>query len=144
MIKLQVGTYQTVRSRPKIENRLALADPALGRLIDAVVARLGPQRIAPSRAAPFEALVRAVVYSEVALQLGYLNSALEGRPYILGNDLTAADIQLSFIGELAAARFGVSAYPNVERWIKTTATKLGRLAGRTFAELKKRAKEPRE
>jgi DNA-3-methyladenine glycosylase II len=49
-----------------IENRLALADPALGRLIDAVSARIGPQRIAPSRAAPFEALVRAVVYQSIA------------------------------------------------------------------------------
>jgi 3-methyladenine DNA glycosylase/8-oxoguanine DNA glycosylase len=66
MINLQLGTYQAVRSRPKIENRLALADPALGRVIDAVVARLGPQRIAPSRAAPFEALVRAVVYQNVS------------------------------------------------------------------------------
>jgi glutathione S-transferase len=56
--------------------------------------------------------------AEIALQLGYLNSALEGRPYILGDELTAADIQLSFIGELAAARFGISAYSNIEAWVK--------------------------
>jgi 3-methyladenine DNA glycosylase/8-oxoguanine DNA glycosylase len=55
-----------MRSRTKIESRLALADPALGRLIDAVIARIGPQRIAPSRATPFEALVRAVVYQSVS------------------------------------------------------------------------------
>jgi DNA-3-methyladenine glycosylase II len=55
-----------MRSRAKIESRLALADPALGRVIDAVIARIGPQRIAPSRAAPFEALVRAVVYQSIA------------------------------------------------------------------------------
>jgi DNA-3-methyladenine glycosylase II len=53
------------RSRA-IERRLALADPALGRVIDAVVARIGPQRITPSRATPFEALVRAVVYQSVS------------------------------------------------------------------------------
>jgi glutathione S-transferase len=41
-----------------------------------------------------------------------------GRPYILGNELSAADIQLSFIGELAAARFGISGYPNLEAWLK--------------------------
>jgi DNA-3-methyladenine glycosylase II len=57
---------KTARSRPKIETRLAVADPALGRVIDAVVARIGPQRIAPSRATPFEALVRAVVYQSVS------------------------------------------------------------------------------
>jgi DNA-3-methyladenine glycosylase II len=55
-----------MRSRAKIESRLALADPALGRVIDAVIARIGPQRIAPSRAAPFEALARAVVYQSIA------------------------------------------------------------------------------
>jgi DNA-3-methyladenine glycosylase II len=55
-----------MRSSAKIESRLALADPALGRLIDAVITRIGPQRIAPARAAPFEALVRAVVYQSVS------------------------------------------------------------------------------
>src|SRR5271156_2019038 len=55
-----------MRSRAKIESRLALADPALGRLIHAVIVRIGPQRITPSRAAPFEALVRAVVYQSVS------------------------------------------------------------------------------
>ena len=53
-------------SRATIEGRLAAADPALGRVIDAVVARIGRQRIPPSRATPFEALVRAVVYQSVS------------------------------------------------------------------------------
>ena len=57
---------KAVRSRRTIESRLALTDPALGRVITAVVARIGPQRIAPSRATPFEALVRAVVYQSVS------------------------------------------------------------------------------
>jgi glutathione S-transferase len=56
--------------------------------------------------------------AEIALQLGYLNDALEGRSYILGEELSAADIQLSFIGELAAARFGIAGYPNIEAWVK--------------------------
>jgi glutathione S-transferase len=55
--------------------------------------------------------------SEIALHLNYLNRALEGRPYILGSELSAADIQLSFIGELAAARFGIPSYPNIEAWV---------------------------
>jgi DNA-3-methyladenine glycosylase II len=54
------------RVRSKIECRLASTDPALGRVIDAVIARIGPQRIAPSRSAPFEALVRAIVYQSVS------------------------------------------------------------------------------
>jgi DNA-3-methyladenine glycosylase II len=57
---------RAVRSRSKIEDRLTAADPALGRLITAVIARKGRQRITPLRAKPFEALVRAVVYQSVS------------------------------------------------------------------------------
>jgi glutathione S-transferase len=53
--------------------------------------------------------------SEIALQLGYLNNALEGRPCILGDELSAADMQLSFFGELG--RSAVS-YLNIEAWVK--------------------------
>ena len=55
--------------------------------------------------------------AEIALHLGYLDNALAGKPYILGDELLAADIQLSFIGELAAARFGIADYPNIKAWI---------------------------
>jgi glutathione S-transferase len=55
---------------------------------------------------------------EVALQLCYLESALDGRPYIMGDELSAADIQLSFIGELAGARFGIDRYPNLKAWVQ--------------------------
>ncbi|HXP65184.1 MAG TPA: hypothetical protein VN815_06905, partial [Steroidobacteraceae bacterium] len=48
------------------ERRLLRADPELGRVIAAVTARIGPQRIKPSKASPFEALVRAVVYQSVS------------------------------------------------------------------------------
>lgn len=54
------------QSRSSIEQRLSRADPALGQVIAAVNARLGPQRIKPSKASPFESLVRAVVYQSVS------------------------------------------------------------------------------
>jgi DNA-3-methyladenine glycosylase II len=49
-----------------VEDALAAADPRLARVIAAVIAKIGEQRIAPSRATPFEALVRAVVYQSVS------------------------------------------------------------------------------
>lgn len=52
--------------------------------------------------------------AEIALHLGYLDNALAGQSYILGDEPSAADIKLSFIGELVAARFGISSYPNVK------------------------------
>ena len=55
---------------------------------------------------------------EIARQLGYLDGALKDRPYILGHELSAADIQLSFIGELARARFGIDHYPDIKAWVQ--------------------------
>lgn len=52
--------------RSSREWRLSRADPALGRVIATVTARLGPQRIKRSQASAFEALVRAVVYQSVS------------------------------------------------------------------------------
>ena len=49
-----------------IEATLSAADPKLGRLIRAVEARIGPQRITLSQASFFEALVRAVIYQSVS------------------------------------------------------------------------------
>jgi DNA-3-methyladenine glycosylase II len=58
------------RPRPpgtsQIEAALSAADPQLGRIIDAVVERSGQQRPQRSKASPFEALVRAVVYQRMA------------------------------------------------------------------------------
>jgi DNA-3-methyladenine glycosylase II len=49
-----------------IEAALTKADPELGRVIKAVIARIGPLRVTRSRASPFEALARAIVYQSVA------------------------------------------------------------------------------
>ena len=72
------------RARSINEELLIRADPALGRLIAAVSARIGPQVIKPSKAAPFEALVRAIVYQSVsgksaATIFAHLKERLDGR-----------------------------------------------------------------
>lgn len=51
---------------PAIEDALTAADAKLGRIIAAVIARIGRQQITPSRVTPFEALVRAIVYQSVS------------------------------------------------------------------------------
>jgi glutathione S-transferase len=58
------------------------------------------------------------IESEIANHLSYIDSALAGRDYLLGNELTGADIQLSFVGEVAAARTDRTAYPNVDAWVR--------------------------
>lgn len=54
--------------------------------------------------------------SEIARHLGYVNSRLEGRPWLVGSDLTGADIMMSFVGEIAGV-FGVlEPYPAIAAW----------------------------
>jgi glutathione S-transferase len=55
---------------------------------------------------------------EIANHLAYIDSALKGRQFLLGDTLTGADIQMSFVGEVAGA-FGQRAqYPNLDAWTK--------------------------
>ena len=55
---------------------------------------------------------------ELALHLRFINESLTGRDYLLGDELTAADVQMSFVGELAGAVIDRSAYPNLEAWCR--------------------------
>jgi 3-methyladenine DNA glycosylase/8-oxoguanine DNA glycosylase len=71
--------------QPDIEALLSRADPALGRVIEAVCAKIGRQRIMSSRASPFEALTRAIVYQSVS---GNAAAAIFARLKIVAGTLT--------------------------------------------------------
>ena len=86
---------------------------AEGSAMPALIVRINVARVGEAAAAALPRLD-----AEIALHLGFINGRLRGRPYVLGNELTAADIQLSFVGELAAARFGIADYPNIEAWVE--------------------------
>ena len=58
------------------------------------------------------------IESEIANHLGYIDGALAGRTYLLGDELTGADIQMSFIPEVTKAFGKLPAYPNMEAWIE--------------------------
>lgn len=51
--------------------------------------------------------------SELHNHFAYMNAALEGRSFFVGNDLTGADIQMSFVVEAGATRGPVAQYPNL-------------------------------
>ncbi len=50
--------------------------------------------------------------SEMANHLGYVDGALKGREYFVGNSLTGADIQMSFVGDMAKAFNKLGPYPS--------------------------------
>ncbi len=54
--------------------------------------------------------------SELANHLGHVNRSLDGRDYLLGSELTGADIQMSFVGE--AARDLRVQYPAMDAWVR--------------------------
>ncbi len=60
--------------------------------------------------------LRPRIESETANHLGYVEAALAGRDWLVGNDLTAADVQMSFVGEIARAQRAAE-YPNIVAWV---------------------------
>jgi glutathione S-transferase len=57
------------------------------------------------------------VNHELDLNLRFIDHCLGGTEYLLGSELTAADIQMSFVGELAVTFMDASAYTNLDAWV---------------------------
>ena len=58
------------------------------------------------------------IESEIANHLGYIDRALAGTQYLVGDALSGADIQMSFVGEVAGAFGKRAAYHNLDAWTK--------------------------
>jgi glutathione S-transferase len=58
------------------------------------------------------------IESELANHIGYVNAALKGREWLIGDSISGADIQMSFVGEAASTRVNRADYPNIEAWVK--------------------------
>jgi glutathione S-transferase len=56
--------------------------------------------------------------SEMANHLGYADGALKGREFFVGQSLTGADIQMSFVGEMAGVFEKLGPFPNLSAWLK--------------------------
>jgi len=55
--------------------------------------------------------------SEIANHLGYADRALKGREFFVGQSLTGADIQMSFVGEMAEVFDRLGPFSNLRAWI---------------------------
>jgi glutathione S-transferase len=58
------------------------------------------------------------IESEIANHLGYVNESLQGKDWLVGNELSGADIQMSFVGEVAGSRGNRAAFPHIDAWVK--------------------------
>lgn len=55
--------------------------------------------------------------SEIALHLGYIDQALNGRDWLLGDRFSGADVQMAFVGEAAGPRVR-AAFPQLDAWVQ--------------------------
>ncbi len=58
------------------------------------------------------------IESEIANHLGFVDRSLQGRQWLVGDQLSGADIQMSFVGEIAGARGNRENYPELDAWVK--------------------------
>lgn len=57
------------------------------------------------------------IESEIANHDGYVDAHLKGREFLVGNGLTGADINMSFVAEVARAQKKLEHYPNFNAWL---------------------------
>jgi glutathione S-transferase len=57
------------------------------------------------------------IESEMSNHLAFIEKSLAGRDWLMGSDFTAADIQMSFVGEVSGAFGQFQAYPNIKGWV---------------------------
>jgi glutathione S-transferase len=58
------------------------------------------------------------IFGEIDNHFSYLNAELEGRDFLVGDDLTGADIQNGFVLENPYAMGLLDQYPNLKRYIE--------------------------
>ncbi|MBL8348719.1 MAG: glutathione S-transferase [Burkholderiaceae bacterium] len=73
-------------------------------------------RLYTSRLGDAAAPLKPRIDSELANHLGYIDRSLQGRDWLVGNDLTGADVQMSFVGE--ASRDLRAQYPAMDAWVR--------------------------
>ncbi len=57
------------------------------------------------------------IESEITNHIGYVDRALQGRDYFVGDSLSGADVQMSFVAEVVRAFGKLSAYPAFDAWL---------------------------
>jgi glutathione S-transferase len=58
------------------------------------------------------------IQSEIQNHLGWLDSELVGRDFFVGDSLTGADVQLSFVAQLGIRFCGREAFPNLTNYVE--------------------------
>ncbi|HEY8614977.1 glutathione S-transferase [Phenylobacterium sp.] len=60
---------------------------------------------------------------EIANHLGFIDQSLARGPWLLGEHFTGADINLSFVGQVAGMFGRLGGYPNIAAWLERCAAR---------------------
>jgi glutathione S-transferase len=71
-----------------------------------------------SRLGEAGAPLAARVTSEIENHFGFLEAELAGREFFVGNDLTAADVNLAFVIQAARLLHGLQSFPSLARFLE--------------------------
>ncbi|MFN9074420.1 MAG: glutathione S-transferase family protein [Hyphomonadaceae bacterium] len=58
------------------------------------------------------------ITGEIMNHLSYVEGALAGKRFFVGDRLTGADIQMSFVGEIAKSQGALGMLPNMKAWLE--------------------------
>jgi glutathione S-transferase len=61
--------------------------------------------------------LRPRIDGEIDNNLALINGVLEKGDYLLGSEFTGADVQMSFVGEVAGVFGKLAAYPAITAWL---------------------------
>lgn len=62
-------------------------------------------------------LLQPRINSELENHLGFMNSALDNQEWFVGNEFSAADVQLSFVPQVGKLLYGLDSFPNLEAFL---------------------------
>jgi glutathione S-transferase len=107
------GRLQPSQVDPAYDDYVFWLHYAEGSAILPILLKVNASRIGAGASA-----IEARIEQAMADDLSYIDSSLSLHDYLLGAALSGADIQLSFVGELAARWTDRSRYPNIEAWVR--------------------------
>jgi glutathione S-transferase len=67
--------------------------------------------------------LRPRIEAEIARHMGFLEGELDGRDWFVGDDLSAADVNLSFPIQVTRMLHGLAPYPNLARFLERVAAR---------------------
>ncbi len=95
----------------------SVMSPLLMKLVFETVKVQAPWVVKPIAKAIANQVLRTFVQPQLDVHFGWVERELEGRSWFAGEELTAADIQMSYPLEQLASRTGIRS-PNIQAWLE--------------------------